>query len=613
MRKGKFWIGLISALILLAIVAMAIRTAPVSGSEDPVSVRAGEERLKLWTPDGENYYAFLPGHIRPEEAQLISAGENVTLDGKALPISWGELEQQGSCVLSWEENGESRQATLHLLEGENVASLYLDTQSGSMGYIHEKKGNAERGSLRLYDESGTLDFSGSLSSVAGRGNSTWVVHEKKPYSLELTEEADLLGMGAAKKWVLLADALDPSALRNRIVYGFAAQTGIGWTPETRWTEVWLNGEYAGLYLLCEKPEIDPERLDLTADGSLVCMDRDIRILEDTQPYFVTEKGQYLQVRDSADIGALTRKFQVMERALLSRDDAWKDYIDTDSWARKYLIEEVFGSYDAGFQSQFFFCPDTAGEGKIYAGPIWDYDSSLGNPLVWSLNSPQGLFAWRPEAVVEYPTPWLRSLYEKEEFRTRLQEIYRSEFLPLLETLTEETVDAYAQTVQTAFDRNRIRWNVQTEGIMAEAESIRSYLRQRTEFLNRFLLEEQEFCILRLRENQLDGYYGYYAVEPGAVFADLPRRSEPDFLGWYREDTGERFDPEMPVTEDLCLYPKYEGEPQVRPPREKGLRDFLVEVYHYVPAAVLVLMGLAAVPAAMWKSRGKNHKKQKTEV
>lgn len=602
MRKGKFGIALFSAVILLAIVAMAIHTIPETAAENPVALQAGSETLEVWTEDGTDYYAFLPGFAPQEQVVILPLQEGVALDGQPLPRELPEGEE--SHALSWQENGQLRQGTLHLLPSEGVATLFLDTQSGSMDYIHAEKGNAERGSLRLYDEAGSLNYSGNLRSVRGRGNSTWVVHEKKPYSLKLVDKADLLGMGAATDWILLADALDSSGLRNKTVLDFAARAGLPYTPEARWTEVYLNGEYAGLYLLCERIEVNPERVNLTPDGSLISMDRDTRVEGDAAPYMVTKSGQYLQIRDSADIGALKEDIQAMETALLSEDGDWLAHIDLDSWVKKYLVEEIFASYDAGFQSQYFFCRETGEDSKIFAGPVWDFDSSMGNPGVWALNSPRGLFAWRPQAMVGYDTPWFNSLCGKPEFQEKLKEEYTSQFLPLLETLLEETIPAYARQFSPAFERNRIRWKVDTPGLPGEAEAIVTYMEQRIDFLTDLWVGGAGFCVVRLQENSRGGYYAYYAVAPGSRFEDLPERSGTDFLGWYREDTDTLFDPDTPVTEDLNLYPKYPGETSAAEESgdEKSLMDLLLRIYHYVPGAVLLLMGAIFLPIGIWKSR-----------
>lgn len=609
MKKGKLAIAVFSAAMLLAILLLTIPASPAPMAAHPVSIQTSDGiSVKLWEAE-DRFYAFLPGHADPAELTLVAPDDlDVTINGQTLPLSCMELEPETDHLLSWMQDGTPQRKTLYILPASQFSTLYLNTQSGTMDHIHEKKGNAERGTVRIFASDGSLDYEGSLASIRGRGNSTWDVHDKKPYSLELTEAADLLGMGKAKKWILLADALDTSALRNKIVYDFAAEAGLPYTPEARWTEVYLNGEYAGLYLLSERVEIDPARLDLGPDSSLIYKDRDTRIEEKEDPYFFTESGQCIQVRQTNDIGTLTKKIQAMEDAILSpTGDDWQAHIDLPSWVQKYLVEECFGLYDAGFQSQYYYCYDTEETSKLYAGPIWDYDSSLGNPSVWALNSPQGLYAWRPAAMVGYETPWLHCLYEKPVFRQTLQQTFEESFLPLLNQLPEKILTEYPSQIEVPYSRNQIRWAVETEGVWAEAAYIADYLRQRTAFLSQLWLENKDFCILRLQEGQFRGFYAYYAVAPGSTFDALPEKSGEDFLGWYRADTNVPFDPEMPITEDLQLYPCYEGA--VEEVHEDGLMDLILAGYHYVPAAVLALMGLMIIPVSFRLHR-KPAKKEK---
>lgn len=530
------------------------------------------------------------------------------VDGRALPLSGTALEPDRSYELTWQENGEGRRGTLRLLPSAGMPALFLDTQSGSMDHIHDQKGNAERGTLRLYDETGCLNFSNSFASLRGRGNSTWEVPEKKPYALDLSDEADLLGMGIGKNWILLADAMDASGLRNRIAYEFAAQLGMTFVPQLRWTEVYLNGDYAGLYLLCQRIENESGRLDLGRDGVVLRMDRDTRIKEETDPYFFTAADQCLQILDGRDSTALRENFQAMEDALLADSDSWQDRIDLNSWVNQYLMEEVFTSYDAGFQSQYFFCYEP--DGKIHAGPVWDYDASMGNPDLWALQSPRGLFAWRPEAIEGYATPWYHSLYEKPEFRQALVQQYRQVFLPRLEILLNETIEDYVNQITPAWERNRIRWDVQTQGLEAETAHITGYLKQRMDFLSDLWLEEKQMCVVRLRDD--GGFYIHYALEPGSALADLPHMADGRFPQWYRQDTGEIWNLSDPVWEDLDL-DTVPPEPKTEEHKEEGLRDLILRVYHYVPVAVLLLMGLVLVPVGLWKSRSRQGQKEKAKV
>ena len=106
-----------------------------------------------------------------------------------------------------------------------------------MDYIYRKKGNEESGNMTLYHTDGSVVFAGDMNSLKGRGNSTWTQFEKKPFALKLENAADLLGMGEAEKWILFANADDPSNMRNKMVYDYADAVGLPYSPDSQWVDL----------------------------------------------------------------------------------------------------------------------------------------------------------------------------------------------------------------------------------------------------------------------------------------------------------------------------------------------------------------------------------------
>lgn len=115
------------------------------------------------------------------------------------------------------------------------------------------------------------DLAAMECEVKGRGNTTWKFN-KKPYAIKLGSKAEVLGMPKHKRWVLLANAIDMSMMRNivgfeiaKIVFnrnGVANSQGNVWTPRGHSVELVLNGEHKGNYLLCEQIKIDKNRVDI---------------------------------------------------------------------------------------------------------------------------------------------------------------------------------------------------------------------------------------------------------------------------------------------------------------------------------------------------------------
>lgn len=100
-----------------------------------------------------------------------------------------------------------------------------------------------------------------FGEIKGRGNTTWA-QPKKPYKIKLGSKADLFGFGSNKHWVLLANYLDQSLLRNKIAYDISKEFGLE-HMESTWVDVILNNEYIGNYQLCEHIRIDTNRIDIS--------------------------------------------------------------------------------------------------------------------------------------------------------------------------------------------------------------------------------------------------------------------------------------------------------------------------------------------------------------
>ena len=87
------------------------------------------------------------------------------------------------------------------------------------------------------------DWSGT-ARIRGRGNSTWLWYPKKPYRLKLDVKSKILGLKKNRDWVLLANYRDPTDLMNTYAFETAAWMGLPFTNNTRYVEVFLNGDYS---------------------------------------------------------------------------------------------------------------------------------------------------------------------------------------------------------------------------------------------------------------------------------------------------------------------------------------------------------------------------------
>lgn len=578
------FVGLLSVLQMQEQDQIPFSLSVVSGAES--------EKVVGWDAGAGTVYFFLPGYAELSDTFLCLETEmpvringSSAIDGMCFEgFEWNKTYE--SCYSSW---GKEQRHSIVFVQSGNVPSLYVNTESGKMDYVHTSKNNEESGSVRLYTADGKLNYDGLMKNINGRGNSTWS-NPKKPYAIKLEDEADLLGMGAAQKWILLANANDPTHLKNKIVYDIAAEAGLPYSPRSEWIDLYLNGEYAGLYLLCERNEIHLQRVNLPEEtGTLISMELLTRMKDEV--YVTTHAGQTLRIRHPSNPNSerkeiLETKIQMLEDAILAEDESYLEWIDLDSWVRRYLVEEIFANCDGCYVSQYFYFDEAEEDGKIYAGPVWDYDNTLSYENEFQLHPPYGLSANREYVRQDFQTPWFHALYQKEAFRNRVVELYQEDFLPAIEELLSTRMAAYAQVIQKAVSVNQLRWNLR-EDPSAEVEEMTRWLSDRRTFLNSLWLEGEEYCQVRA-DIGLNRHYSYYAVKTGECL-ELPVLENKDqqiFLGWFYEETGKPYDSNRPITEDIAVCSKWEGM------SSRWLRNNAKYVFHIFFALMLMTLMIA---------------------
>lgn len=255
--------------------------------------------------------------------------------------------------------------------------------------------------------------------IRGRGNSTWS-WVKKPYRLKLTNSVDMLGMPASKHWVLLANYADKTLMRNDIVFMFSRSLGMEYTVRNHYVELTLNGEYQGVYQLVEHIRVAKDRVnvpelkvadinkeDITggylmevdfrmhkdycknntwesfcANG--VNLDREATFCVDSthgmNPFCLDTPETLLEANWSAQREYINKYITDTEMALFG--DNFTDpqlgyaaYIDVDSAINYFLINELFKNPDGAVASFYLY---KKRNGKLFFGPVWDFDLALGN-------------------------------------------------------------------------------------------------------------------------------------------------------------------------------------------------------------------------------------------
>ncbi len=228
----------------------------------------------------------------------------------------------------------------------------------------------------------------AVTEIRGRGNNSWG-YPKKSYKFKLSEKQNLFGLanGKEKIWVLLANQCDQSLQRNHAAFEYARYfDAVAWQPNSLSVEVYLNGEYDGVYLLAEEIKVSGDRVNVDdrninevdtgylvelsnyASGEVIhAAGRSYMIHNDLSSDQKIMRDQRAFIADYLD--------QCYEALSGGTKEECEALIDLDSLVAIYLVEEMVKNLDSQWDS--FYLHKDAG-GKLVFGPVWDFDLSLGN-------------------------------------------------------------------------------------------------------------------------------------------------------------------------------------------------------------------------------------------
>ena len=234
------------------------------------------------------------------------------------------------------------------------------------------------------------------TNIRGRGNSSWYSAEKKSYRLKFDEKQSLLGRGKDKSWSLIANYFDKTLLRNELAFHMSRLSRLAYTPATDYVEVYLNGSYEGVYVLCDHLKTGSHRMD--AD---YLMEIDVRAEEEDIQVHLTYLGQPVVVKDPDDISYDSEEYTYIsgfltaaENALYSPaytspDTGYRQYFDLDSFVDWYLINEIAKNNDAVLYTSCYMNHNEGG--KLCMGPVWDFDIAFGNVNYNDNDKPEGVW------------------------------------------------------------------------------------------------------------------------------------------------------------------------------------------------------------------------------
>ena len=405
------------------------------------------------------------GDISMKQKQKMTREEYWNLRNKIIGIFWRVFFTiaiiVGICVYCWMDEKENPfQFTYRVVhdyfyppevveeriwEQLGAAKTYITTKDKWADTLELFNGDAASSLLITNEDNDTLLNASGIIRVR---NTEPAIGLKKTYDILLDEPAEIHGMGSSRRWRLESNCFDPTLLRHYSAFQLAQALGLPYTPPQRMTELWIDGKYLGCYVLSGIPEAGEDRIPLdTANGDFL-ISRELSKLEKGATFFVTDNNLRFQILEPSPIGetqteAVRETVNNVFRVLASGDYAAVcDVLDTDSFARAYILNELYRTSEYNYTTVTFFCKD----GKLYAGPSWNYDLSTGNHKAPHLNLTDGLYIANYQfypLLMEYP-----------EFRALTGGLY-VQFQPQITALYSDDglLDTLGNTHKDVFHRN----------------------------------------------------------------------------------------------------------------------------------------------------------------
>lgn len=454
-----------------------------------------------WYKHSDTYYLMMPAATDLTRLQIYNGfSSNANFGG--ITIEAGQISvvnvNDGS---TYEVAVNSNTYRVKVMRSDAESAIFVNSGTEYPGtsfwdYLTEDKENYTSATGAILDSDGTISNE-TIKKIKGRGNTSWDA-AKKGFNVTYSNAVEIGGMESCKKFSMISNFQDAALCRNRLLYDLADEVGVPYASDSRFVEFYVNGNYLGNYQICEKIDTGKTNLidDIDDEEYLEYVSNEKSdfafVLEiDNNPSsddfnFEAGNGNALTVKspeiESGDPNKnavrefMKSKYDTMYSKLVYDAEDIDDYIDIESLAQVYLINEFGKNWDSGAGSFFFvYKADENGKYKFFASPVWDYDNSLGNA--------RGVESdLRRLGITDYeePTGWFSTLkggyrgpnflsaattYNKTLNKT-IPTVWFEQFIPALNKLTQTGVydeiysaDVYKSVLTKSAQMNYVRWDM----------------------------------------------------------------------------------------------------------------------------------------------------------
>ncbi len=360
-------------------------------------------------------------------------------------------------------------------------------------------------------------FTDAPAGIRVRGNST-AAAPKKPYRLKFDEKQGMLGLTGNREfrsWCLMADYFDGSMLRTFGTFKFAKalMKGEYFSADCTHVEIYLNGQYQGVYLLCDQTQMNKGRINIpekedgdtsvehgylligqggrTDEPESIVVRPEITVIDrngDTMYFgglnFALSGSDYTEEQKAYVAKYCSGVFKVVAKAvydneyyMLSRNGSLRrktkfDWAKTDeekqietisavfnieSAVSMCILDEIVKNLDAmTFNMYVDLSPD--GDGVLTLAAPWDFDFSMANTHYDSTHDYEGFYATNLSYSEGMRTNlWYVMLGSIDWFEDMCREKWKEAYPELKAVIAE--MESVNIAYDAAFNRDYDRWGL----------------------------------------------------------------------------------------------------------------------------------------------------------
>jgi len=368
-------------------------------------------------------------------------------------------------------------------------------QTGGQTIIDDEKVTCDMGiiwngdGVRNYMTDLPNNYNGKIG-IEIRG-STSQQYPKKSYGLETRDSAGnkfnvpLLGLPQENDWILYGAYPDKTLMRNEITFHLFSKMQ-PWSPRFVYCELVIDGKYKGVYSLIERVKRDKNRIDIaTLDsndiagdsltgGYIIKIDKftGSSLTSWTSPY--QDKLQFLY-HDPEDIELTSEQKNFIENYVTKFENAvygpgfldplfgYKSYIDVNSFIDFFIMQELGRTVDGFRSSSFMYKDKSSNGGKLFCGPMWDFNLSYGNAdycAAYDTTGWQYNFADICDYFSTEPPDWWPRMLEDSIYTRRLRCRWEELRAGCLHTDSVNAwIDSVAGYLDESQERNFTQWDI----------------------------------------------------------------------------------------------------------------------------------------------------------